>query len=130
MNEINNLINKLSWNEDVDTQKNAIQNLIEIVREDDIKLLIQPGLDKSCWENAAQVLKGLGVPKINKEIPKLLEWLADMNWPGAIVVMEILAGVDKNILLPHISKAQEKANSDNDDMWLDALEQLLELIES
>jgi hypothetical protein len=129
MGEINDLIDRLSWREDIATQKDAVRQLIRVIRDDDIGLLIQPGSDKSCWENAALVLKEVGSPRINKEIPKLLEWLADLNWPGATTVIELLATVNKAILFPYVDSAREKAASDNDDMWLDALDQLLELID-
>lgn len=90
------------------------------------KQQIQPGDDKSRWENAARVLKDIGSSSINREIPKLLEWLADLNWPGAMTVMELLATVDLEVLVPYVTEAREKAAREADEMWLDALDQLLE----
>lgn len=122
MVKYNELINDLNWNMPEETQRKAIENLIDI-DEENIHLLVLPG-DKSMWENAAIVLKEIGYPKIKPIISELFNWLQDMNWPGAWTVFEILKTIDKLILTPHIEVTLRKAASEEDNMWITAIKDL------
>jgi hypothetical protein len=59
----------------------------------DKKNLIQFG-SKALWENEAGILKNIGYPKNKYTIPGLLEWLQDLNWPGALISMEALIAIE------------------------------------
>lgn len=121
--EINSLISNLKWDNSTEVQQEAIEKLIQI-DEKYIGLLIQP-IDKKHWENAALVLKKIGYPRNKLAIPGLLEWLKDLNWPGAWTVLETLQSIDIEVLLPHIKNAINEATEKNDEMWLMALKELV-----
>ena len=66
-----------------DVQNNAM-DLLKNIDDEKIGMLVQP-IGKPCWENSAIVLKKIEYPRIKQVIPKLLEWLQDMNWSAAAV---------------------------------------------
>jgi Domain of unknown function (DUF5071) len=48
----------------------------------------------------------------------LFEWLQDMNWPGALIVREILLNLPKDALVNNYEDAIYKATSESDEEWL------------
>ncbi|WP_312648924.1 DUF5071 domain-containing protein [Aminipila sp.] len=121
--DIDTLLQKLSWDKDTNIQQKAVKELIEI-DEKDIFKLIQPK-DKNHWDNAALVLKQIGYPRNKSAIPGLIEWLQDMNWPGAWTALETLQAIDIPILIPYIENALKKALQEDDEMWLMGLKELV-----
>lgn len=94
MERISELIKKLDWNLDTETQKIAIDRLVE--RNDyKLELLIQPGYNKDVWENAAIVLVKKGYKEYKKVIDKMFWCLQDMNWPGSSIIYEELVSINK-----------------------------------
>jgi hypothetical protein len=120
--DINVLIGNLSWDTNSDIQQKAIEKL-SIINEKYINMLIRP-VDKRFWENAALVLKKIGYPRNELAIPGLLEWLQDMNWPGAWIALETLQDIDILALLPYIENALKKAVAEDDEMWIMAIKEL------
>jgi hypothetical protein len=51
----------------------------------------------------ARALVALGFPGVEPVLPRLLEWVQDMNWPVAQVLAPFLAGIGKP-LAPHIER--------------------------
>jgi hypothetical protein len=51
----------------------------------------------------ARALVALGFPGVEPVLPRLLEWVQDMNWPAAQVLAPFLAGIGKP-LPPHIER--------------------------
>jgi hypothetical protein len=123
-NEINVLIEKLSWNMPEDVQNKAI-DLLKNIDDEKIGMLVQP-IGKPCWENAAIVLKKIGYPRIKQVIPKLLEWLQDMNWPGACIILDLLQTIDKKVLVLFIEDALIKANIQKDYIWIAGIKLLVD----
>lgn len=121
---IDELISKLSWDLPDKIQEDAFQKLNSMYSELLLKL-IQPQ-DKSCWENAAKLLMAISCPTNEIVVSKLLEWLKDMNWPGATTIRELLGTVNAKILFPHIKKALKKAADCHDYVWIAWLKELLE----
>lgn len=121
--DISKLIRELDCNGLIDSQKNAIERLINI---DDkyVTMLIQP-LEKNYWENSAKVLKEIGYPRNKLAIPGLLNWLKDLNWPGAWTAIETLQNIDFSILLPYLEDTIKNAMDDNDELWIMALKELV-----
>lgn len=111
-----NIFMNLSWNVSLDSQKKAIYELASMVNLNP-STLIQP-LSKEYWENAAKVLNMIGYPRIEGAIPGLFSWLQDMNWPGALIVMELLKSLPKEAIMQHLESAASEAVSTDDDIWL------------
>lgn len=118
------IIMNLSWNNSIENQVKAID---EIALMDDInpKCLLQP-ISKEYWENAAKVLQKIRYPKIEEAIPGLFVWLQDMNWPGTMVVVEILEALPKDVFAKFLEDAVIDALKTKDEIWLSNLAILLE----
>jgi len=121
--DINLLLDRLSWNTPEEIKGAAMREL-EQLDEDTLSVLIQPN-GKGCWENAAIVLKRIGYPRVRKVIPGLFEWLQDINWPGAEIVIEILANIEKKEILPYIETTLIEAAKKNDDPWITGINELV-----
>lgn len=124
--EVNILINDLDWNLSEKKIENAINKLVKM-DDDKLHLLLQPRYEKRYWHNAAIVIKRIGYPRIKIIIPGLLEWLQDMNWPGATTVVEILSEIDKDILIHYLEAVLIEAKTTNDTLWITWIKE--ELIE-
>lgn len=109
--ELNEYIKNLNWEEPQYLQDYAISMLINI---EDSKLhgLLQP-ISKSHWKNAATVLKKIGYPRVKSIIPELLQWIQDMNWPGAQEIVDLLVTIDDKIV-PHVKQALRSG----DGIWI------------
>jgi Domain of unknown function (DUF5071) len=118
------IIDCLSWNEDPVGQNEAIALLVAAGERLDLSLVLQKG-DKSCWQNEARVIQELGYPRFREVVPAMLEWLQDLNWPGANEIVEALAGMPKDDLVGYISQAAEYAMEKGDDEWLFGLQHLV-----
>jgi len=108
-----NIFLNLSWNASLNSQNKAINELASVESLDPNEL-IQP-ISKEYWENAAKVLNMIGYPRVEAAISGLFSWLQDMNWPGAMIVMELLKSLPKDVIIPYL----ESATIDGDDeIWL------------
>lgn len=123
MENIEKLIDDLDWNKPIETQENAIKNLKNI-SEKDLRKLIQPK-SKNCWENAAKVINIIGYPKIKTIIPELLEWLKDLNWPGAVIIVDTLRNIEMGEINEFIKEALIKAEIENDEIWKSGIEEVI-----
>ena len=52
----------------------------------------------------------------------LFEWLQDLNWPGAYVIFERLLKMPYALLESELNYCKKRAEKENDELWLMALE--------
>ena len=117
MERISELIKRLDWNLDTETQKIAIDRLVE--RNDyKLELLIQPGYNKDVWGNAAIVLVEKGYKEYKKVIDKMFWCLQDMNWPGSSIIYEELVSINKINLINDYENIVSICLNKNDEEWL------------
>lgn len=114
--ELDQLLDNLSWNRPIEVQNRAIEEILKF-KPLDYTLLIMPKA-KSCWENAAKILRKSDLPHTREIVMGLLEWLQDLNWPGAQIVIEILESINKITLIPFIEETLKKAALDGDYVWI------------
>ena len=88
---------------------------------EDITFLVMPSAGKNFWENSAKALTMMGRPRIDPVLPKLMEWLRDMNWPGAGIVLEFLNSQQHHSIQKFLGDAKNQAESEQDDEWLSNL---------
>ncbi|CTQ62089.1 DUF5071 domain-containing protein [Roseibium album] len=110
----------LDWKQPKEVQASAKESIRRKIGDDLSPLMIQ-NLRKTQWENAAEILEGLEPSKVVQFVPDLLEWLKDMNWPGADRVKKICLNFEKHELLPDIDAKISKAREDTDEDWVEAL---------
>lgn len=106
----------LEWNTP-ETVKTEAKEKLKHMDNDQLPMLLFPH-GKSCWDGAAEVITEIGLPRIHGIMPGVMEWLQDMNWPGAKIIFDYLEKQSKETMLPHIQQALHKANEQNDQMWL------------
>lgn len=121
--EVEELIKALKWDAPDSEQKTAFERLIYI-ESGLVQMLLQP-INKDYWENAAKLLRLIEYPRNKLAIPGLIEWLQDMNWPGAIEAKETLMQIEKNILIPYIEEALLKAKQQDDTVWIVWIKELI-----
>lgn len=125
MTDIKHIMHMINWDNDQQTQEKGIQ-LARRVK--DIKLFIQPTEygNKSVWENCAKVLSEKTDAVLEPYLFSLLEWLQDINWPGAIIVLERLKKYSALKLREPFECCVKQAIKCNDNEWLDYLSELLD----
>lgn len=109
MDDIQQLLCQLHWNKSKDDIELAKDKLKEL-QEHELVVLVQPMLDKSLWDNAAELLVEIGYPRIRFILYELLSWLQDMNWPGSNSISKLLVSVGEP-LIPYIKIAFKEKDS-------------------
>ena len=73
----------LDWHLAEETQQEAIEWLVKYIPREQLSLLFSPHTEKSCWQNAVQVVARIGYTENEAALPHLVELFQDLNWPGA-----------------------------------------------
>lgn len=93
---IEEMLNSITWASEEEKEV-VIEKLIS-VEDNQISALI-----KYNDENAAEVLKRIGWPRIRNTIPQLLEWLQDINRPGSLIIANLFVSIGEPAI-PHIKE--------------------------
>ena len=81
---------------------------------------------KSAWEPCAVVVALKSDEELEPYINRLLEWLKDMNWPGAEIIFDRLSKVPIEKMKENLAFSILCAKRENDRSWLNTLEALQE----
>lgn len=106
---ISSLIEKLSWNLSEEEKKDVI-NKLQYIKDEDLHLLVQP-ISKDYWDGAAETVIRLGYPRVKSILSGLLEWIQDINWPGAGEIAVFLLEIGD----PMIPYVKDVLNQHSDD---------------
>ena len=125
MYNIDDIMDMLDWNQSKEEQEKGLK-LAKNIKG--INVFIQP-LDpkhnKNVWENCAKVLSERSDEELKPYIISLLEWLQDMNWPGAFIIFERLKIYkDKENFDWSYYVVMNRAVKLNDEIWKDNLIEL------
>ena len=121
MINIDYILSLLDWNNSDEEQEKGVKLAKDIKY---ISAFIQPGhpYGKNIWDNCAKILAERDDKELEPHLIELLEWLQDMNWPGAFCILDRLKNYsDKNSVLSAISICIQKAKDCNDEIWKDNL---------
>lgn len=116
----------IDWHMPPETQSKGIflANSIETITP-----FIQPQTpkhNKNVWGNCAVIISEKSDEKLKPHLAKLLEWLQDMNWPGAFCILDRLQKyTDKDSIYSAINGCIEKAKDCRDEVWESNLNLLL-----
>ena len=128
MNDIQKIYDMLNWKNDAKTQEDGIRLAKEI---DDLSLLIMPPAPASVWGHCAEILCEKSDQTLEPYLSGLLEWLGDINWPGALEIFNRLKVFPPEKLKTPI-KNSIASTCDRDDLdsesarrWLYSLSELL-----
>ena len=111
MIDINYIMSLLDWNNSLEEQKRGIE-LAQKVK--DFNVFIQPcniSFNINVWDNCAKILFEKSDEELEPYLNKLLEWLQDLNWPGALTIalrLKLFSG--RKLKLP-LENAIKEANS-------------------
>jgi hypothetical protein len=95
----------------------------------DLSLLIMPPDEPSVWEACAKILFEKSDEELEPYLLSLLEWFQDLNWAGAITILNRLKAFSgEKLMSPFILSLKRAAELDNDEglIWIDYLSELLD----
>ena len=119
MIDIDSLIEMLDWNAPEEVQAEGRKMASQVKCYD---VFLQPKLGKGVWENCALILSQKSDAELEPLVPEMLEWIADMNWPGAECIWDrLLRYKDYKWLNSCLNDSLQKA-SGFDSCWLNMLQ--------
>ena len=128
-NEIECIMKMLDWNSSKEIQQKGRKKAEKIK---DLNMFIQPAdkkYNKNVWENCAIILQDKSDEELGPYLERILEWLQDMNWPGAELILErMLCYKDKKTILKEVKRSIEKATKGKDIVWEETLKKLVKQI--
>lgn len=100
MVDIDYVMDLLDWSNSTEKQLQGIKLAREIKC---INVFLQPGLPygKSVWNNCAKILSERTNEELSPYLVDLMEWLQDMNWPGAFCILDRLKRMVNEPLYQH-----------------------------
>lgn len=125
LDNIISIYRMLDWNSSIEDQKKGILNAQKIK---DISCFIQPmdrQFNKSIWENCAIIISQRENEELAPYMIPLLEWLQDINWPGANTISERLKKMPIDFILKPMSYVIMRASEKEDKEWLYNLRELV-----
>ena len=87
MYSIDEIMDMLDWNNSAEIQQKGIElaNSVE-----SINVFILPANPRSginVWDNCAKILSDKPDERLYPYLSQLLEWIEDLNWPGALIIL-------------------------------------------
>ena len=125
MCDIDYIFDLIDWNQPQEIQKRGLE-LAKSVKS--INAFLQPcdkKYNKNVWDNCAKILYERGDEELRPYLGRLMEWLEDMNAPGAFVVFDrLLLFRDKQWLKYIISVYMKEAELLSENVWFENLNNL------
>ena len=76
------------------------------------------GKSKSVWESCAKVIADRSDEELVPYLSFLFEWLQDLNWPGAEIILDRLAKMPIALTEEPLKYSKLRAEKEHDEMWL------------
>lgn len=118
MVNIDYIMDLLDWNRSAEEQALGIELAKDVHF---IHAFLQPCMknyNKNVWDNCAKILAMRPDSELEQCLPSLLEWLQDLNWPGATCILERLQAYrDTKTLDTYRSIALKEAACMGDEVW-------------
>ena len=90
MVNIDYIMDLLDWNNSMEKQEQGIALAKDVKC---INVFLQPcskNYNKNVWDNCAKILSARSNEELSPYMIELMEWLQDMNWPGAFFIFNRL----------------------------------------
>lgn len=127
--DIDYIMSLLDWNKSMTEQAKGIELARNI---ENFNVFLQPcnkNYNKNVWDNCAEILSERTDEELSPYLVELLGWLQDLNWPGALQILDrlkIFSG--EKLKRPFINFVTYAISLNNEEglMWLDNLSELLD----
>jgi len=128
MYNIDEIYKMLHWHNESEVQLQGM----ELARKlEDISLLIQPAAHGSVWDGCARILYEKSDDILEPHLTQLLGWLEDLNWNGALLILERLKKFsDVKALSYHVDQYVKKLSERGTWEELSSLDHLCHIIEN
>lgn len=118
MVDIIEIMDMLDWHMPAEIQSKGISLARNIEKITPFIQPLTPKHNKNVWENCAVIIAEKNDEKLKPHLLELLEWLQDMNWPGAFCILDRLQKYSDNTSIYRaINVCMEKAKDCNDEVW-------------
>ena len=87
-------------------------------------IILPPEKSKSVWEPCAKVIAMRSDEELQPFIFQLLQWIADPNWPGALIIYNRLTQIPYAAIESALHFSKTRAQRENDSGWLSMLDDL------
>lgn len=125
--EIESIYQKIHWKNSQEIQEEGMRDAQKITDLSYFLQPVNPGYSKSIWDNCANIIIKRGDDELKAYIKPMLEWLQDINWPGAFKIKERLEKMPaSNLLEPYLSCIEDAMREDEESTWLDYLSGLID----
>lgn len=87
MINIDYIMSLIDWNKSINEQADGIKMAEDV---ENINVFLQPcnkNYNKNVWDNCAKILSKRTDDELSPYLVELLEWLQDLNWPGAFCIL-------------------------------------------
>lgn len=126
MVNIDYIMDLLDWNNSIEDQEKGLKLAKDVKC---INVFLQPGCElygKNVWDNCAKILSARSNEELSPYLIELMEWLQDMNWPGAFCILERLKGMVDEPLFQHSYMICLKyAKALEDEVWKSNLQMIV-----
>lgn len=127
MVNIDYIMDLLDWNNSMEKQEQGIEMAKDVKC---INVFLQPGsrfYGKNVWDNCAKILSARSNEELSPYMIELMEWLQDMNWPGAFCIFDRLKGmVNEQLFQYSYTICLKCARALDDETWESNLKMLNE----
>ncbi len=83
---IDEIMDMLDWNNPINLQAKGCSLAKKIKCIDVFLQPTHPKYNKNVWDNCAKILSKRTDVELSCYLEQLMEWIKDMNWPGAYVI--------------------------------------------
>ena len=127
MDDIQNIYKMLDFENTDETRAEGFRLAKKV---EDLSLLILPPAAPSVWECCARILCEKSDMLLEPYLDRLLEWLQDLNWPGALLILNRLKAFSGEKLKKPFMDCFAYANKLNNEEGLMSLDYLSELLDN
>lgn len=128
MVDITDILDMIDWHMPPEIQSKGISLAKTVEKIIPFIQPLTPKHNKNVWENCAVIIAEKKDEKLEPHLVELLEWLQDMNWPGAFCILDrLITYSDNNSILSAISICLQRAKDCNDGTWESNLSMLLDI---
>jgi len=118
MINIDYIMSLLDWNKSIKEQAEGIKMAEDV---ESINVFLQPcnkNYNKNVWDNCAKILSKKTDEELSPYLVELLEWLQDLNWPGAFCILGRLQKYeDDSSYNSALNTCLKYAQALEDDIW-------------